>query len=173
MCLFKKKQASLEARTRLCLKQLTARSDFATTKYTVNKIIKVSDPATGLKVGERKVLYATTVYIKAGIDFDRFSFQNVLIDKQNKGIAITLPKAKVFSLDMPSLKREKVYERIGWLRRRFHAGEMSELFKQGEKAVMQDLEKIGILEEAERSARSIFKAALLQLGYETVSISFN
>lgn len=173
MCFFKKKQSPLELKTRRCLKELTARTDFATIKYTVNKIVKPLEKKKWYHLGQRKVLYTCKAYIKAGINLDRFSFKDVEINESHREISIRLPKAVIISYDMPSDDRKKVYEKVSGVRKPFDSGEMHQCFMLSEKAILEDIEKMGITEEAQQNASSIFKAALYQLGYETVNISFN
>ena len=92
---------------------------------------------------------------------------------KTKASTIRLPKAVIISYDMPSDDRKKVYEKVSGVRKPFDSGEMHQCFMLSEKAILEDIEKMGITEEAQQNASSIFKAALYQLGYETVNISFN
>ncbi len=57
-------------------------------------------------------------------------------------------------------------------RKKFDSGEIAEFFKQGEQSVKEEIKNMGIIEEAQRNAMSLFKIALLQLGYNVVNISF-
>ena len=83
-----------------------------------------------------------------------------------------MPHAELLSYNMPVEEQKLEYEKVGIMRPSFKAGERNELLKQGEDSVREEIINMGILSDAERNTRDIFKASLLQLGYQTVNIKF-
>lgn len=174
MCFTRKKSDLYRQETSERLKQLTAVSELATTEYTIAKVVKAEDNPTLFKgqIGDRKILFLCKVYVKAGIDLEGYDPSRTEIDELTKSVTIVLPHAKLLSFNMPAEEQELVYEKVGLLRQDFNNKEKNDLLVQGEDSVRQQIEKMGILEDAESNTRNIFKATLLQLGYQTVNIKF-
>ena len=174
MCFTRTKSDLYRQETSERLKQLTAVSELATTEYTIAKVVKAEDNPTLFKgqIGDRKILFLCKVYVKAGIDLEGYDPSRTAIDELTKSVTIVLPHAKLLSFNMPAEEQELVYEKVGLLRQDFNNKEKNDLLVQGEDSVRQQIEKMGILEDAESNTRNIFKATLLQLGYQTVNIKF-
>lgn len=173
MCLFNKDKRQIRL-TNQRIKELTAINELSTTEYTVTKVVKSEEiPSLFQKLaGERKVLFSCKAFIKAGIDMESYDPSKSRIDPDAKTISLTLPHARVQSFNMPTEHQEIVYEKIGTFRRTHSLGELNEFLKQGEEIVRNEIAKMGILEDAERNARDLFKAALMQLGYQSITIKF-
>ena len=156
------------------IKELTSVSDLSTTEYTIGKVVKAEDSPSFFKGrwGDRKVLYSCKIYMKAGIDMGKYDASKTVIDTNTMSITLTLPHARIISSDMPAEEQCLEYTKVGLMRKNFSARERNELLIQGEESVNQAIEKMGILEDAERNTRDIFTAALYQLGYRTVNIKF-
>lgn len=156
------------------IRELMSVSDLSTTEYTVEKVVKAEDSPSFFKGrwGDRKVLYSCKIYMKAGIDMGKYDPSKTVIDTNSMTVTMTLPHARLISSDMPAEEQYLEYTKVGLMRKRFTAKERNELLIQGEESVNQAIEKMGILEDAERNTRDIFTAALLQLGYRTVNIKF-
>lgn len=156
------------------IKELTSVSDLSTTEYTIGKVVKAEDSPSFFKGrwGDRKVLYSCKIYMKAGIDMGKYDPSKTVIDTNSMSITLTLPHARILSSDMPAEEQCLEYTKVGLMRKNFSARERNELLIQGEESVNQAIEKMGILEDAERNTRDIFTAALYQLGYRTVNIKF-
>ncbi len=146
-------------------------AELGTVEYTVTKIIKASDDA-WYKYGDRKILFTCTAFLKAGIDLNNISKDNVKINSFSKSIDVVLPKAKLLSFNMPPELIEEKFSQVSGLRFSFTPEEKQDLKVQGEKAILEDLDNLGILKEAEKNATEFFNAFLSRSGYETINIKF-
>ena len=173
MCFWKdnKRQARLTSER---IKELTAINELSTTEYTVAKVVKAEDAPSLLRgqLGDRKVLYSCRIYLKAGINMDKYDPSKTVIDPAEKSVTLSLPHATLLSFNMPAEEQMLEYEKVSVLRKNITQRERNELLIQGEDSVRQQIEHMGILEDAERNARDIFKAALTQLGYQSINIKF-
>jgi hypothetical protein len=53
-----------------------------TTEYVINKIIKANDNQTWYKIGDRKILMSCEARIKAGVDLQTVTTEDIVIDKK-------------------------------------------------------------------------------------------
>ena len=164
-------KVSLQDKMNEKVQELTEMSELGTTEYTITKIVKASD-ASWYKVGDRKILFTCKATLKAGIDLSQFSSTDVLINEEQKSVKVTLPKAKLLSLNMPAEEAKLAYEKVSLTRSDFSAEERSNLLKQGEESILESVPSLGILEEAEKNAASFFKAMLKQAGFNNITIGF-
>ena len=51
--------------------------------------------------------------------------------------------------------------------------ERNEILKQGQEAILNDAEKIGILKDAEANVRTIFESLLAGANFKEINITFN
>jgi hypothetical protein len=51
--------------------------------------------------------------------------------------------------------------------------ERNEILKQGEEAILNDAEKIGILKDAEDNVRTIFEVMLAGADFKEINVTFN
>lgn len=149
-----------------------ASAELGSVEYTISKIIAV-DHDLFYKIGERKVLFSTLSTMKAGVDLSAFCADSVKIDSKNGIIDIRLPKAKVLAFNMPAENIVMEYSKTGRLRSEFTAEERNEILKQGEEAILNDAEKIGILKDAENNVRTIFESLLAGANFKEINITFN
>lgn len=163
---------SLEQTARGKLGTLTEVTELGTVEYTITKIIKASDNAF-YTIGDRKILFSCHAIMKAGVDLDGFSDENISINSEKKEITILLPKPKVLAFNMPPEQIKLEYEKVGALRFDFTTEDRINLLRQGEEAIMADAENLGILADAERNARMFFEAMLSQVGFEKINVIFN
>jgi hypothetical protein len=146
-------------------------SDLATVEYTVTKIIKASDDQTWYKIGDRKILMSCRATLRAGIDFSKLDKENVSIN--GKEISITLPKAKLMSVNIRPEDIKVEYQDIGLLRNDFTSAERDQLGAQGETQIRNSAADLGILATAESNAALFTGNFLRQLGYQKVDIRFS
>lgn len=165
------KQVSLKDKMDTKAQELTEMAELGTVEYTITKIVKAEDIA-WYKIGDRKILFSCKAVLKAGIDLSEFSRQNVEINEETKSIKVTLPPAKLLSLNMPPEETKLAYQKVSILRDDFSAEERTKLLKQGEEAIIADVPKLGILKESEKNASDFFKAMLSQMGFSTIKIEF-
>lgn len=144
-------------------------AELGTVEYTVKKIVKCNDKQK-FTIGDRKILFQSTAFLKAGVDLASFTADKVQID--GKKVTVTLPHAKLLSLNMPAEETETVFEHYGFFRSRFDAEEQNQILQLGEKDIREDVPNMGILEDAEQNVKEVFTAMLSQMGFESITIKF-
>ena len=174
-CLFlfscSKTDDSLSGKVEMRVQQMSEKSEISTVEYTITKVIKADDNA-WYKIGDRKILFTCTAYLKAGVDLNNFSMESIQIDEGKKSVVITLPHAELQSINIPPDKVKLAYRRVGVLRKDFTAEERNALVRQGEADILKDVGNMGILQEAEANAVEFFTSAFKQLGFENVQVNF-
>ena len=146
-------------------------SELGTVEYTIVKVIKLNDDA-WFRYGDRKILFSSTAYLKAGIDLQEFSSDNVSVDEQNNSVTVFLPKAKLLSFNMPpELIQQEFCTATGW-RGNFSPEEKNAIKIQAENDIRADIPNLGILQDAEKNAKGFFEVLLGQFGFETITINF-
>lgn len=145
-------------------------AELGTVEYTVKKIVKTED-IQWYSVGNRKILFSSTAYLKAGVKLDNFSEENVKIEDKN--VTIILPHAELLSFNMPADETQTVFEKYGYFRSRFTADEQNQILQMGEKNIRDDIPNFGILQDAEKNVTEVFTAMLSQMGFENVNILFD
>lgn len=141
-----------------------------TTEYTLGKVIRASDDKTWYKIGDRKIIITCEAYLKAGIDMQHITPDNFSVN--NDSIAVTLPHAKIFSLNIPPNKMQVAYEDVGTLRSAFSAGEREELVAQAEPQILSLADSLGVLQTAENNAAVFMQHLFEGAGYKKTSVHF-
>ena len=141
-------------------------------EYRVRKIVKADDEGEWYKIGDRKILLSCTAYLKAGIDLGGFSSGNVDINRMDGSVTVTVPHAKLLSLDMPASEIREEYDHVTMLRHSFSAEERNALLRQGEKQIRSSVPSLGILEKAEENARRFFESVFTKMGFTSVEVVF-
>lgn len=177
MCLFSCKvdapdEPTLKEQMDMKMIELEQTTELGSVEYVVKKVIKATDEAKWYQYGDRKILFGCTAYLKAGVDLSNFTNENVAIDEEQKSIVVTLPHAKLLSINMPPSETKLVYEQIPTFRGGFTAAESNGLLKQGEDAILEQVEDLGILADAEKNAKDFFRAMLAQMGFQAITIKF-
>ena len=165
-------KTSLEKKLNQKMSKMSEVAELGSVEYTIEKVVKASDDAEWYKLGDRKILFKCTAYLKAGIDMSKFDATKVSINEEQKSIVLTLPKAELLSFNMPPEKAVLAYEKVATFRSNFSASDRNKLLQLGEKDIREDVPNLGILTDAEKNASSFFKALLGQLGFEMVTIKF-
>lgn len=163
---------TLEQKLSQKMAEMTEVAELGSVEYTVTKVVKASDDPSWYKVGDRKILFNCTAYLKAGIDLNKLDMSKVVVDEEKKSVVLTLPKAELLSLNMPPDKSTLVYENIATFRSKFTTAEKNRLLQLGEKSIRNDVTNLGILADAEKNTSSFFKSLLAQLGFEIITIKF-
>lgn len=151
------------------VRQMAETSELGTVEYTVKKIVKCNDQQRFI-IGDRKILFQSTAYLKAGIKLDKFTADDVLIDE--KTITVNLPHAELISFNMPAEETVTIFENYGFFRSRFNAEEQNEILTIGEKDIREDVPNLGILQDAEQNAKDVFTAMLTQMGFAQVIVNY-
>lgn len=144
-------------------------AELGTVEYTVKKIVKCDDQQK-FTIGDRKILFQSTAYLKAGVDLGGFTVDKVQIEGKN--VTVTLPHAKLLSFNMPAEETKTVFESYGFFRGRFSADEQNYILQLGEKDIREDVPNLGILQDAEQNVKEVFTAMLSQMGFESVNVKF-
>lgn len=163
---------NLEEKIEAKVPQLTEMADLGSVEYTVKKIIKANDVGEWYKIGDRKILFSCTAYLKAGVNLNNFSMKNVQIDNSSKSVTVKLPHAEVLSINMPAEETKLVYDQVSLLRSNFTAEERNSLLRQGEADILGGINEIGIIKDAEENASEFIKAMLMQMGFSNVTVNF-
>ena len=66
-------------------------AEFGTVEYTVKKLIKANDVGKWYAIGDRKILFSCTAYLKAGIDLEEFTMEDIEIN--GNSVHVTFPHA--------------------------------------------------------------------------------
>ena len=165
------KQETLTDKLNKQFSTMSEMAELGTVEYTITKIVKASDEAV-YKFGDRKIIFSSRATMKAGIDLAQFSRQNISVDEQTKSAIVTLPKPELLSFNMPPEDTHVVYQKIGLMRSNFSTAERLLLLTQGERAILNDIDNLGIMKDAEENARQFFVTMLTQAGFENVTVKF-
>ena len=154
------------------MSEMTEVAELGSVEYTITKIVKASDDKNWFKVGDRKILFNCTAYLKAGIDMGQFDASKMEVNEETKSVVMVLPHAKLLSFNMPPDKSVLAYENVSTFRSNFSATDRNHLLALGEADIREDVPNLGILEDAEKNASSFFRSLLGQLGFEQVTVKF-
>lgn len=153
--------------------QSVSSAELGSVECKICKVIKADDKAEWYKFGDRKILFECRGTVKAGIDLSSDKSYSVDINEESKSITLTLPSAKILAINLSSDNTKMVYEKVSKTRFDFNAVERTELLRQGEAAIKQDITKeTEILKEAEKNTTSFFTAMLSQLGFKQITIKY-
>jgi hypothetical protein len=143
-------------------------NDLATVEYVVTKIIKANDNATWYKIGDRKILLSCRATLTAGIDLSQVKEQNIQISGDN--IELTLPPAKLISLNINPEDISQEFEEVAVFRQHFKPSEINNLAAQAEEEIRNSIDSMGLLQTAQTNASLFITNFLRRLGYKTITI---
>ena len=146
-------------------------SELGVVEYKLHKVVRVSD-SEWYKIGDRKLLYSLSAYIKAGVDLREFSPDDVAVSPDRKEVTVVLPPAKILSIDIPPEEIRLEYEHVSRLRANFSPEEKSAVLQEGERQIRDMVPSLDILPRAEDGARKAIQGILYDMGYEIVNVSF-
>ncbi len=172
LCLLSSCETSKEKVVGQKIHSLTEMAELGTAEYTVKKIIKCDSNEDWYKYGDRKILYSSIAYLKAGIDMSGITAEDIVVDDENNTITATLPKAKLLSMNMPLELIKEEYCRVSGFRSNFSTEERLSLKQQGEASIREDVPNMGILEDAEKNAQLFIETMFSSLGYNKVIVNF-
>ena len=154
------------------IQALSQTSELGTVEYTVRKAVRARDEGEWFKIGNRRILFTCTAYLKAGIHLDRIPLDRIVVDEESRSVAMVLPHATVLSINIPPEEIRLEYEDVTGFRQKFSDRERQTLLRQGERDIVRDLPTLGILDEAEANAEEFFRSMLEQMGFENIQIVF-
>ena len=154
------------------IQSMSRNAELCTVEYTVRKAVRARDEGEWFKIGNRRILFSCTAYIKAGIDLERLPLDKIVVDESTRSVSLVLPHATVLSINLPPEEIRLEYEDVTGFRQKFSDRERQALLKQGERDIVRDIPSLGILAEAEENALEFFRPMLEQMGFENVQIRF-
>lgn len=179
------KQESAEPDTmQVIVTQVQQCSRLYTAEYQMHKIVTHDDvlrlqgQLTGERydmelpmLGDRKIAIPMDATLKAYIDFDGFSEQNV--QRQGNKITILLPDPKV-QLTSSKIDHRNIKKYVALLRRDFTDAELTSYERQGREAIIKSVPAMGIVESARKNAARTLIPMIKQLGYaeQDITITF-
>lgn len=179
------KQESAEPDTmQVIVTQVQQCSRLYTAEYQIHKIVTHDDvlrlqgQLTGERydmelpmLGDRKIAIPMDATLKAYIDFDGFSEQNV--QRQGNKINILLPDPKV-QLTSSKIDHRNIKKYVALLRRDFTDAELTSYERQGREAIIKSVPAMGIVESARKNAARTLIPMIKQLGYaeQDITITF-
>ena len=154
------------------IEALSSVKELGLVEYRVRKIVKANDEGEWYKLGERKILFSCTAYLKAGIDLGSFTLSDVNMDRETGTVTVTLPHATLLSVNIPASEIRQEYDQVTLLRSSFSAQERNLLLRQGERQIRESVPSLGILEKAEENATLFFTSLFSKMGFNTVEVKF-
>jgi hypothetical protein len=136
----------------------------------INKIIKANDNQTWYKLGDRKILMSCEARLKAGVDLQSISSDDIVIDKKN--IHIQLPPVQLLSINIPPESIKIHHLEVGLLRDEFSSSEREKMLAQAEIQIRNLSDSLGVMKTAQENASAFIMNLMKQSGYETVTINF-
>ncbi len=166
---------SLEERVKSEIQHVCESTELGTAEYTIRKVVSFKGEGKGidyLKVGDRMIIFTCRAYLKAGVDLSKLSMDDVKINEKAKEITVNLPAVKLLSMNMPAEEIVLNFEKVSLTRSNFTAEERNGFLQQGEEAIKEAVNEIGILDDAKKNTTDFFFAMFKQLGFETITINF-
>lgn len=148
--------------------QIRSVGTLSTTEYTLGKIIKWNDEGEWYKFGDRKILLSCKATVKAGVNLG--AIKDPDIEVKGKTITIQLPPPEIVSFEMnPELIRTEMTE-VNGFRSDFSQDDKAKVLQKGEESIRKDLQKLNILDEAERNAKTFLVDFYKNQGFEQVIV---
>ena len=152
-----------------------------TAEYKVHKIIthddvlKLQGQLTGQDydidlpfLGDRKIAIPMDATLKAYIDFEGFSEQNV--ERVGKKVTITLPDPQVM-LTSSKIDHANIKKYVALLRSEFTDAELTSYERQGRQAIINAIPDRDIIETARQNAARVLIPMMEQMGYQEQDIT--
>ena len=150
-------------------------AELGTVEYTVKQVIrgkshtKIGERSLG-SVGEKSILFGWMAYVKAGIDLNEFSEKDIEINEKTQSVYVTLPHAKILSVNIPPDSIKEIYHREGAFRGKFDAIERDNILDEGQDRLNEIIKTLSIQSEAEANTKLLFEDMLAQMGFERQNI---
>jgi hypothetical protein len=144
-------------------------AELATVEYSVTKIVSYKDVAW---YGDRKILFEAAATVKAGIDLNELTENDIKEEADDDAVTITLPAPKILLFNMKPENMREIFNESGILRSDFSNQEKDGLLSQGEKDIRVKVGQMDILQRAARNARILIESWLKKTGFTAVHIVF-
>ena len=147
------------------------KAELGTVEYTVRQIIRNSDE-TWKFFGDRKVLFSVKAKVKAGIDLDKMTDEDVKV--KGNSIKLTLPKPEIVALNIKPNDIKLEYSKVSTLRSEYSQKEYDEILRAGEESIRTDESlRNSIIADAEANASEFFEILLRGSGFTDIKIMFD
>jgi hypothetical protein len=143
-------------------------AELATVEYSVTKIVSYKDVAW---YGDRKILFEASATVKAGIDLNELTDQDIK-QENDSTVTIHLPPPKILLFNMKPENMREIFNESGILRSNFSNQEKDGLLSQGEKDIRAKVGQMDILQRAARNARILLESWLKKTGFSMVHVIF-
>jgi hypothetical protein len=143
-------------------------AELATVEYSVTKIVSYKDVAW---YGDRKILFEASATVKAGIDLNELTDQDIK-QENDSTVTIYLPPPKILLFNMKPENMREIFNESGILRSNFSNQEKDGLLSQGEKDIRAKVGQMDILQRAARNARILLESWLKKTGFSMVHVIF-
>lgn len=153
------------------LSMLQEIQELGTVEYSVTKVVKVNDNKTWFKPGDRKILITCEAIVKAGINLEDLTENN--IRRTGKTITIQLPPPKILSVNLPPDKIKVAFEKVSMFRDPFTGRERDELMVQAEEQIRRSGGELGIIDQAKINTQLLLSRLLKQLGFQKVILRYD
>ena len=152
-------------------------------EYVVHKIITANDVKriTGrvlgvninirTSIGDRKIAIPMEAIVKAYVDFESLTVDDVVISDSPRKLTVTL-KRPVAELTSTKIKHEEIREYTDFLRKSFSDEDMSNFEKQGREVILASIPNMGIVDRAKKNAKDLMSQMFKSLGFEKVDVVF-
>ena len=152
------------------MKYKIRKAELGTVEYTVRQIIRNSDE-TWKFFGDRKVLFSVKAKVKAGIDLDKMTDEDVKV--KGNSIKLTLPKPEIVALNIKPNDIKLEYSKVSTLRSEYSQKENDEILRAGEESIRTDEAlRTSIIADAETNASEFFEILLRGSGFTDIKIAF-
>lgn len=151
-----------------------------TTEYQIHKIVTHSDNPTlegnvlgmpvkmNTRIGDRKVAIPINVTLKAYIDFGEFGKNNV--HRTDSTLVLTLPDPHIVAT-ATRIDNKGTRQYIDLTRSRYTDAEITDFARQGTDSILSHTARLGIVEQAERSAVTNLMPILQRMGFKEKNIT--
>lgn len=153
------REQQMQSESPAVLLQVRQLQQLATVKYTVQKVVGVTDPKP--YVGSESILLIVQASVEAGIDLSRLTAEDIS-RRADGSVAIRIPPAKIFNVAIDE-KGTKVWDRqkTWWTPWVPYSLDLEQRARaEGLKAAEQSALTMGILQQAEENARHSIRSLL-------------
>ena len=158
----------------LVVDKLKSASKLATVEYVVTKMIVGTKKKElwGIKLSkDAKFMAKTQAFIKAGIDLEKLREDDIKI--KDYKINLLLPPIEIINFSYPpdAFKTVKKYTQGNYWNS-FSLADKDVLYRRGESAIWESIDKLGITKSAETNTRKLLIQLLENMGFGEIYINF-
>ncbi len=146
----------------------------ATTETIIDKVVigtKTRKVLRLLKISEANFVAYTEATVKTGIDLEKLSEDDIVIDK-NK-ITVTLPSVEVLDFQYPfnKFRIDSAITGNAFLNR-FDIVDYEEFYRMAELDIRENLQYTGVIQQTRKNTERMMRGLLENLGYDEIYIRF-